>query len=89
MKMKGKLRWDRTFRKLETFGKFLMLSAFCFCQLTTTTAQIADSLATLLLTAPADTHRVTLLTDLAWEINESETDQAEAKIWRPSPWRKN
>jgi len=58
-----------------------MLSAFCFCQLTTTTAQIADSLATLLLTAPADTHRVTLLTDLAWEINESETDQAEAKIW--------
>ncbi|MDO8368677.1 MAG: adenylate/guanylate cyclase domain-containing protein [Saprospiraceae bacterium] len=46
----------------------------------TATAQTADSLAALLNTAPADTHRVTLLTDYAWEINESETDQAEAKI---------
>ena len=43
-------------------------------------AQTADSLAALLKIAPVDTHRVTLLTDYAWEINESETDLAEAKL---------
>lgn len=43
-------------------------------------AQTADSLATLLKKAPLDTHRVTLLTDYAWEINESETDLAEVKL---------
>ncbi len=69
-----------TFRKFKTFGKFV-LQGVCFLLLfPAATAQIADSLAKLLETAPADTHRVTLLTDYAWEINESEMDQAEAKI---------
>jgi class 3 adenylate cyclase/Tfp pilus assembly protein PilF len=40
-------------------------------------AQVADSLARLLAKAPADTNRVLLLTDLAWEINETETDKAD------------
>ena len=37
---------------------------------------LADSLARLLLTAPPDTHRIALLTDLAWEINESSSQKA-------------
>ena len=41
-------------------------------------AQIADSLARLLRTTPADTHRVVLLTDYAWEINETETEKADS-----------
>ncbi len=36
----------------------------------------ADSLTRLLATAPPDTPRVSLLVNLAWEINESETDKA-------------
>lgn len=36
----------------------------------------ADSLRRLLAHAPADTHRVLLLRDLAWEINETQTDEA-------------
>jgi len=43
-------------------------------------AQVADSLARLLVTAPADTHRVTLLRDYAWEINETNTDEAETRL---------
>ncbi|MCC7504812.1 MAG: tetratricopeptide repeat protein [Saprospiraceae bacterium] len=43
-------------------------------------SQAADSLARLLKTAPPDTHRVILLTDLAWEINETETDAAAARL---------
>ncbi len=71
-----------TFRKFITFGKFVVLTAYCLLlRPTAIAAQTADSLFKLLETAPADTHRVTLLTDLAWEINESETEQAEAKIW--------
>jgi len=77
MKKGSKLTWDRTFRKFLTFGK---LALPLLLLPPTATAQAADSLFTLLKTAPADTHRVTLLTDYAWEINESETDQAEAKI---------
>ncbi len=42
---------------------------------------VADSLGRLLLTAPPDTHRVTLLTDYAWEINEHETDRAFSILW--------
>lgn len=38
---------------------------------------VADSLARLLKTASLDTHRVTLLVDFAWEINETHTDSAE------------
>lgn len=41
---------------------------------------VADSLARLLKQAPPDTHRVTLLTDYAWEISESETEEAEAHL---------
>lgn len=40
-------------------------------------AQVADSLARRLAKAPADTNRVQLLTDLAWEINKTETDKAD------------
>ena len=85
MKKQGKLSWDRTSR-LEcsglTFRKLCLLVVICNCllQLSPATAQTADSLAKLLLTAPADTHRVTLLTDLAWDINESETDRADVAI---------
>ena len=43
-------------------------------------AQIADSLTRLLRSAPVDTHRVVLLNDLAWEINESHTEEAEARL---------
>ncbi len=43
-------------------------------------AQLADSLTRLLKTAPADSHRIILLTDLAWEINETDTDAAEARL---------
>ena len=38
---------------------------------------IADSLARLLATAPPDTHRVSLLVNYAWEINEVQTEAAE------------
>jgi len=57
-----------------------ILAAFILLQRSTANAQTADSLALLLKTAPPDTHRVTLLTDYAWEINESETNLAETKI---------
>ena len=40
----------------------------------------ADSLARLLASAPADTHRVNLLVDYAWEINETHTDEANARL---------
>ncbi|MCC6413898.1 MAG: tetratricopeptide repeat protein [Saprospiraceae bacterium] len=41
---------------------------------------VADSLATLLTKAPPDTQRVNLLTDYAWEINETETGTAEKHL---------
>lgn len=53
----------------------LLLPAAFFAQ-----NSIADSLARLLEKAPADTHRVTLLTDYAWEINESYTDKADSLL---------
>jgi class 3 adenylate cyclase len=40
-----------------------------------------DSLERLLLTAPPDTHRVSILYELAWEILDNETDKAEQKLW--------
>ena len=67
-------------RKFKTLGKFFLLTAFFCCHLPTCWSQIADSLFTLLKTAPRDTHRVTLLTDYAWEINETESDKAETYI---------
>ncbi len=41
---------------------------------------LADSLAHLLITAPPDTHRVSLLTDYAWEINETKSKEAETRL---------
>ena len=41
---------------------------------------VADSLARVLERAPADTQRVLLLIDYAWEINELNTDAAEARF---------
>ncbi len=43
-------------------------------------AVLADSLARLLLTAPPDTHRVSLLADYAWEINETRSKEAEQRL---------
>ncbi|MBK9336456.1 MAG: tetratricopeptide repeat protein [Lewinellaceae bacterium] len=43
-------------------------------------AQVADSLARLLAKGTEDTSRVLLLTDYAWEINETRTDEAEQKL---------
>ena len=74
------LVWKLTFRKFQAFGKLSPILVSFLSLLSSSTAQTADSLANLLKTAPADTHRVTLLTDLAWKINESETDLAETKI---------
>jgi len=44
-------------------------------------SSVADSLAQLLVTAPPDTHRVSLLTDYAWEINDAETGKAISLLW--------
>jgi class 3 adenylate cyclase len=41
---------------------------------------VADSLARLLEKTPPDTHRVSILIDLAWEINELDTDKAAALL---------
>jgi len=59
--------WKNTF-----LAACLALPTVFFAQNT-----VADSLARLLKTAPLDTHRVTLLVDFAWEINETHTDSAE------------
>ncbi len=44
-------------------------------------SSIADSLAQLLVSAPADTHRVSLLVDYAWEINRAESEKAINLLW--------
>jgi adenylate cyclase len=80
MIFKGKFAAMFTFRKCQTFGRMAMLAAFLLLRSSSVTAQTADSLAALLKTAPQDTHRVSLLTDYAWEINEAQTDQAEANL---------
>lgn len=41
---------------------------------------LTDSLTRLLAVAPPDTHRVSLLIDLAWEINETQTELANKKL---------
>jgi adenylate cyclase len=41
---------------------------------------VADSLATLLAKARPDTHRVSLLTDYAWEINETKSQESAQKL---------
>ncbi len=58
----------------------LILLALLFLPRPALTQSPADSLLQLLATAPADTHRVTLLVDLAWEINETGTDEADARL---------
>jgi class 3 adenylate cyclase len=78
MKLEGKSAAMVTFRKCQTFGRMAMLAAFLLLNRPSAYAQMADSLASLLKTAPQDTHRVSLLTEYAWEINEAQTDQAEA-----------
>ncbi len=60
----------RVFRVVFCAGLFLAPN-FLLAQ-----ASVADSLAQLLATAPPDTHRVTLLVDYSWEINEYETNKA-------------
>lgn len=41
---------------------------------------LADSLARVLVTAQADTNRVNLLNEIAWEINETRTDEAAQRL---------
>jgi class 3 adenylate cyclase len=60
--------------------RHLLLCAVTGCFLSLGAQNPADSLANLLKTAPQDTHRVTLLTDYAWEITETETEQAETRL---------
>ncbi len=43
-------------------------------------SDIADSLRQLLVHAKQDTHRVNLLTNIAWKINESHTDEASSRL---------
>jgi adenylate cyclase len=62
--------WKNTF-----FAALLLLPAVLFAQLS-----VADSLARLLEKVPSDTHRVSLLVDYAWEINELRTDEAAARL---------
>lgn len=80
MNKKGPLSANSGSRKVKTFRKFWLTVLFSLLFWASAQAQTADSLAALLKIAPADTHRVTLLTDYAWEINESETDLAEVKL---------
>ncbi|HRI59670.1 MAG TPA: hypothetical protein PK228_08100, partial [Saprospiraceae bacterium] len=53
----------------------LVLPAVLFAQ-----TSAADMLARQLIKAPADTHRVTLLSDYAWEIKELRTDEADSLL---------
>jgi len=80
MKNKGKLLKIRSIQKSRTFGWIATLASVLLLHSAVLNAQSSDSLAALLKTAPPDTHRVTLLTEYAWEINESETNLAETKI---------
>jgi adenylate cyclase len=59
--------------------KYWLLTATAFLlffQVISAQMTLADSLAKVLQYAPADTHRVILLTDLAWEINRTESEKA-------------
>lgn len=67
--MKKRL-WKNTF-----LAALLLLPAAFFAQ-----NPVADSLARLLEKYPADTHRVSLLVDYAWEINELHTDKADSLL---------
>lgn len=62
-------------RMLVVFTSALLLPAIFHAQ-----TNVADSLARLLATAPPDTHRVILLTDYAWEINDIRTDEAANRL---------
>ncbi|MCB9308082.1 MAG: tetratricopeptide repeat protein [Lewinellaceae bacterium] len=61
-------------------GYLILLLAALLPALAHAQSPAADSLARLLRDAPADTHRVVLLTDYAWEINEVHTDEADARL---------
>jgi class 3 adenylate cyclase len=89
-KIKRNILFDRFI--LSTYLKHFTLKHFFFsicvlgcCLLFATPvlgqSRLADSLERLLLTAPPDTHRVSMLYDLAWEILDNETDKAEQKLW--------
>jgi len=65
----------------SSFPRLLRIALFVLLASAWTPARlcgqsVTDSLIRLLATAPPDTHRVSLLVDLAWEINETETDKA-------------
>ncbi len=58
----------------------LFTTAFLLPAILHAQATLADSLARALSTAAQDTHRVILLTNYAWEINELHTDEAAARL---------
>ena len=61
--------------------RLLLLALCCLLPFSNVQAQTpADSLRALLSAAAADTHRVTLLVDYAWEINETNTDEAADRL---------
>jgi adenylate cyclase len=63
-------------RLASVLSSFWWLSGALYAQTNT-----ADSLVRLLTTLPADTHRVSVLYDYAWEITPYNTDLAEQKLW--------
>ncbi|MEQ1747559.1 MAG: tetratricopeptide repeat protein, partial [Saprospiraceae bacterium] len=71
-------RWPFFFKK--NIRALLTGGALALCCLAAPAQTVADSLARQLATAPPDSTRVLLLTDLAWEINEIQTDEAEQHL---------
>ncbi len=64
---------------LSAMKKYWLLTATAFLlffQVISAQMTVADSLAKVLLHAPPDTNRVILLTDPAWEINQTEPEKA-------------
>jgi tetratricopeptide (TPR) repeat protein len=72
--------WSVRIRQQQLQPCLLGLLLLCGTVAPAQTTRTADSLAQLLTKAPADTLRVVLLTNLAWEINESNTDEADRRL---------
>ena len=66
---------------MQSFTRiFYSLAIVFFAPLVLSAQSLADSLAGVLATAPQDTHRVSLLYDLAWDIAFEHPDEAEARL---------
>ncbi|MFN0016318.1 MAG: adenylate/guanylate cyclase domain-containing protein [Saprospiraceae bacterium] len=71
-------RWPFFFKK--NVRALLSSGALALSSLVAPAQTVADSLARILATTPPNSTRVLLLTDLAWEINETQTDTAERHL---------